>query len=73
MKNINYLNEMASANLFVLNHNTDADLMSFLWKMEDPTISHSERWSQIYDYMSEHYPEVTGSIITGLSYWVEEN
>ena len=71
MKNTNYAPEMYRANNFIIEHNTDADLMAFLRKMENENLSHSDRWSQIYDYMEEHYPAATGSLITGLTYWVE--
>ena len=70
MKNTNYANEIATANQFVIEHNTDTELMNFLKQLENPIYSHSDRWSQIYDYMEEHYPSATGSLITGLSYWV---
>lgn len=71
MKNVNYLREMASANIFVANHEDDKDFIKFMREMEEAEISHSERWSRIYDYMNEHYPGTTGSLITGLCYWCE--
>lgn len=72
MRNHNYANEIATANQFVIEHNTDIELMNFLKQLENPMYCHSDRWSQIYDYMNEHYPSVTGSLITGLAYWVED-
>lgn len=71
MKNINYRNEIATANQFVINHNNDIDFMKFLRDMEEADITHGDRWSQIYEYMEEHYPGATGSLITGLTYYVE--
>ena len=71
MKNTNYANEIASANRFVIEHNNDIDFMTFLRKMEEANISHSTRWAEVYDYMYEHYPAATGSLITGLVYWIE--
>lgn len=71
MKNTNFAPEIASANRFVIEHNNDIDFMTFLRKMEEANISHSTRWSEVYDYMYEHYPEATGSLVTGLVYWIE--
>lgn len=72
-KNSLYANEIASAHLFVIEHNNDIDFMNFLREMkENRDLLHSDRWSLIYDYMKENYPEVTGSIVTGLAYWVED-
>lgn len=71
-KNPLYTNEIATAHQFVLEHNFDGDLMSFLERMKSPHLMHSERWSEIYDYLSENYPESTGSLVTGLSYWCED-
>lgn len=70
MKNYNYANEIATANQFIIEHNTDTELMNFLKQLESPIYSHSDRWSRIYDYMEEHYPSATGSLITGLAYWI---
>lgn len=74
MKNTNYAPEIYSANEFILSHSYDGDLRTFICKMQHETNgwSHSDRWSAIYDWMQEHYPEVTGSLITGLTYYVED-
>lgn len=66
-----YTNEMATAHQFIIEHNSDIDFISFLEKMKNPNLTHSDRWSLIYDYMAEHYPEETGSLITGLAYYLE--
>lgn len=66
-----YTNDMAMAYRFIVEHNSDIDFMSFLEKMKDSNLIHSDRWSFIYDYMAEHYPSETGSLITGLTYYVE--
>lgn len=71
MLNTNYSSEMATANQFIINHNNDIDFMKFIRDMEEADITHGDRWSQIYDYMEEHYPGATGSLITGLCYWCE--
>lgn len=71
MKNTNYTPEIASANKFIIEHNYDNDLMIFLRKLENEDMLHSDRWSKVYDYMAEHYPEATGSLITGIVYWIE--
>lgn len=71
MKNPNYINEITTANNFILNHCTDNELMELLHEAEKQKYRHSDRWSMIYDFCAEHYPEATGSLITGLAYWVE--
>ena len=71
MLNTNYAPEIASAHKFVMEHSADTDLYNFLHEMRSPFLTHSERWSKIYDWMQEHYPEVTGTIITGLAYFLE--
>ena len=71
MLNTNYSSEMATANKFIVEHNNDIDFMRFLRKMEDINLSHSDKWSKVFDYMEEHYPETTGSLVTGIVYWLE--
>jgi len=73
MKNINYMPEIASAHQFIINHNYDGELRTFINEMQYNTEGwlHSDRWSTIYDWMHEHYPEATGSLITGLCYYCE--
>lgn len=69
--NTNFAPEIAMANRFVIDHNYDEDFMKFLREMEESNFTHSQIWSNIYDYMSEKYPAATGSLITGLAYWIE--
>lgn len=69
--NTNFAPEIAMANRFVIDHNYDEDFMRFLREMEESNFTHSQIWSNIYDYMSEKYPAATGSLITGLVYWIE--
>ena len=73
MKNPNYLNEISSAAKFIEEHNYDGELRTFIYNLMHNTdnFTHSDRWSMIYDWMQEHYPEATGSLITGLCYYVE--
>lgn len=73
MMNSNYKNEIASAAKFLCDHSYDGELRTFIYEMmeNENNLSHSDRWSMIYDWMQEHYPEVTGSLITGLVYYME--
>ena len=72
-KNPLYANEVATAYQFVIEHNTDIDFMNFLRETrENKNLIHSDRWSLCYDYLSEHYPAATGSIVTGLAYYLED-
>ena len=73
MMNSNYAPEIASAYKFLIDHNYDGDLRHFIVQMQTNSdlYSHSERWSIIYDWMQEHYPEATGSLITGFTCYCE--
>ena len=72
-KNPLYANEIATAYQFVLEHNTDVELQSFLHDMRfRKDLIHSERLSLCYDFLKENYPEATGTIVTGLTYYLED-
>ena len=71
-KNPLYANEVATAHQFIIDHNTDVELQCFLHDMRfRKDLMHSDRWSMCYDFLKKHYPEATGTIVTGLSYWLE--
>lgn len=71
-KNLLYQNEIASAHKFIIDHNADTSLNAFLQEMErNISLSHSDRWSLCFDFLSENYPEATGALVTGLTYWLE--
>lgn len=72
-KNPLYANDIATANKFVIEHNDDVEFMEFLAEMRDRRdLMHSDRWALIYEYMERSFPEAaTGTIITGLAYWIE--
>lgn len=71
-KNPLYQNEIATAHKFVIDHNTDPELQKFLHNMKNrEDLLHSDRWSLCYDWLSEHYPAATGTVVTGLAYWLE--
>lgn len=71
MYNSVYLTEIKDAQNWIIDHNTDAKLLAFLREMENPIYTHGERWSMIFDWMLAHYPGVTGTLVTGLTYWIE--
>ena len=71
-KNPLYANEVATAHQFIIDHNTDIELQCFLHDMRfRKDLMHSDRWSMCYDFLKKHYPEATGTIVTGLAYWLE--
>lgn len=72
MKNYDYSRELIMANEFVISHNADQQFLDMLEDLKSSKYCHSDRWSVIYDYMKEHYPSATGSLITGLAYWIEQ-
>ena len=72
-KNPLYANEITTAHQFVIEHNTDIKLQNFLYDMRfRKDLMHSDRWSLCYNYLAEHYPAATGSIVTGLAYYLED-
>ena len=72
-KNSLYANEIATAHQFVIEHNTDIKLQNFLHDMRYKTdLTHSDRWSLCYNFLKENYPAATGSIVTGLAYYLED-
>lgn len=67
----NFENEIAAANLFILDHKVEAKLSNFIKDMQDmPWLPHSDRWSRVYDFINENYPEYT-HLVTGFTYWLE--
>ena len=68
-----YAKEMKLAKEFIINHNYDINFLAMLRECKEGDYIHSERWSKIYDYCEEHYPGVTGTMITGLTHYIEEN
>lgn len=71
-KNPLYANEIATAYQFILEHNNDIELMNFMAEMRNPALMHSDRWSLCYDWLKFHYPNATGTIVTGLVYYCED-
>ncbi len=69
MKNHNYTAEILMAKQFIINHSNDMNFLAMLEECMDSKYTHSDRWSMVYDYCAEHYPEASGALITGLSYW----
>ena len=74
MRNKNYTPEIIMARNFIVNHSYDGELKNFIYNMtyEMDNLTHAERWVEVYDWMFEHYPnEMTGELITGLTYYIE--
>ena len=72
-KNPLYANEIATAHQFVIAHNTDIKLQNFLYDMRfRKDLMHSDRWSLCYNFLKENYPGTTGTIATGLAYYLED-
>ena len=72
-KNPLYANEISIAYQFVLEHNTDTKLQNFFFFLRfRKDLMHSDRWSLCYNFLKENYPEATGTIVTGLTYWLDD-
>lgn len=73
MKNKNYKAEIIMANNFVIENNNNLDLLDFLVEMREKNyLSHSDRWSLCYKFLRKHFPAATGTLVTGLTYWLEQ-
>ena len=70
MLNTNYTPEIIMAQKFIKQHSNDIEFVHFLDKIDAP-MRHSDRWSFIYDWLTEHYGSADGKIVTGLAYMVE--
>lgn len=68
---MNYEEEKLIAKEFKLNAN-DSKLDTLLLQLESKQYTHSDRWSIIYGFIQENYPDADSQIITGLAYLVEE-
>lgn len=63
--------EKLIAKNFEINAN-DSELDALLLRLESRKYTHSDRWSIIYDFIQENYPDADSQVITGLAYLVEE-
>jgi len=72
IKNKDYENEIMEAQKFINSNEGDNHLIFFLEDLKLSNKSHSQKWSEIYDYLSIHYANYIG-LTTGLAYWLEED
>ena len=71
MLNNNYLPEIIMAQNFLNEHKDDLGLRELMWRAQVRDLSHSYRWSMIYDYITKHFPNEPSKLITGLTYYCE--
>lgn len=71
-KNPLYTNEISTAYKFLVDNKNDIILQNFVNDMQTKKMSHSDRWSACYDFLTENYPKVNSIIITGLTYYLED-
>ena len=57
---------------FLDKHRYNIELMSFIANLRNRVMMHSDRWSMVYDFLQEFDPEATGTIVTSLTYWIEQ-
>lgn len=67
-----YINEVATAYKFLIDNKDDLKLQNFIKDMQNKKMMHSDRWSICYDFLKENYPDIDGSIVTGLAYYLED-
>ena len=67
----NYMSEITAAHNFILDHPNDIKLSNFImYVSRTPNLIHSDRWSLVYDFMKENYPN-NMDLVTGMTYWLE--
>ena len=69
-----YKEDIDEALNFLDKEKQNLNLRFFIIKMKNDyaSASHAQRWSLVYDFISEKYPQYKmGGIITGLSYALE--
>lgn len=71
MLNTNYTSEILAAQKFINEHKDDIALKELLVRARSRNLIHSDRWSMIYDFITEYYPNEPSIIITGLTYSCE--
>lgn len=71
MKNNNFVVEKYEANKFLFAHREDKDLENFLLSFTGVAsgLSHSEIWSEVYDFLSEKKYDT--KYTTGITYIIE--
>lgn len=68
-----YAKEIKMAEKFIANHNRDHKFMGLLRELKTSNYTHSEKWSEIYDFCEEYYPGITSGTITGLAYYLDRD
>ena len=63
MINKDFAKEIAMAEDFIAAHNRDHKFMALLRKLKNGNYTHSEKWSEIYDFCEEYYPAIESGII----------
>ena len=66
-----YTEDKVKARTFLQAHGNDTVVKETLSGLNALDISHSERWSTIFDMLYENYPSYKG-ITTGLVYLIED-
>ena len=68
--NNEYADDMLRARYFLNTHSEDTKLVIFLTSLAKSEKTHSEKWSDVYDFIMINYPNYN-NIITGLVYLIE--
>jgi hypothetical protein len=68
-----YAEEKEKATKFLNEFGNDPIIIDMLCQVENEDLTHSDRWSLVFDILHEHYPHCrTGALITGIVCLVEE-
>lgn len=73
MFNKDYAKEIAMAEKFIVSHNRDHKFMGLLRELKNGNYSHSEKWSELFDFCEEYYPGATSGLVIGLAYYLDRD
>lgn len=69
-----YTEEKNAAREFLAEYGDDMLVINTLEEIHNGYYMHSDRWSIVYDMISDNYPSyIRSGVVTGLVYLVEDN
>jgi len=67
-----YMKQLSAAKNFLIEHDNDNKLVFLISGLKTSKKLHSQKYEDIYEYISFHYPDNL-NIVAGLCYLTEEN
>lgn len=72
IKNKEYETEINKAKNFLIENSSNNKLTIFVSDLKLSKKAHSQKWSEVYDFITLHYPNDL-DVVTGLVYYIEED